>query len=216
MVARQHYERELSVTPNLGQAIRYLLAVLEAMPDVVPDIFQRPDSPVVIYTDASAEGSRVRIGGIIFEVGRRPAIFAHDVSEQTRPLLGEGDTVINQAELLAAPLLVYSAPARLKGKDVIWFLDNTSAETALVKAGGPTETMCFLALIAGAALGGLGAAVWYDHVGTNDNPADVLSRAGLEDPAVLSNVERGVWDVVKVVEPDVTTLEFHRLWQCRA
>eukprot|EP00959_Pyramimonas_sp_CCMP1952_P212072 4438103-Pyramimonas_sp.AAC.1 len=58
--------------------------------------------------------------------------------------------------------------------------------------------MCFLALIASAALGGLGAAVWYDRVDTNDNPTDVLPRAGLEDPAVLSNVERGVWDVLKV------------------
>ena len=95
-------------------------------------------------------------------------------------------------------------------------MDNTSAETALVKAGSPTETMCFLALVANAALGGLGATVWYDHVDTDDNPADVLSRAGLEDLAVLSNVELGMWDVVKVVEPDVTTLDFHRLWQCRA
>ena len=119
-------------------------------------------------------------------------------------------------QLMAAPLLVYSAPARLKGKDVIWFLDNASAETALVKAGSPAETMCFLALVANAALGGLGATVWYDHVDTDDNPADVLSRAGLEDPVVLSNVEFGVWDVVKVVEPDVTTLDFHRPWQCRA
>ena len=213
LIARQHYEAEVGITPNLEMSLRYLLAAIEHLPDAVFELFARSGPPVVVYTDASAEGHRVRIGGIVYARGARPSVFVYDVSAHLRPLLGEGETVINQAELLAAPLLLHSAPGLLRGKDILWFIDNTSAEAALVKSGSPTQSMCHLALVASAALAGLGARPWYDHVASDDNPADVLSRAGYDDPRVQSMVESGQWQRIAVVEPSIDHLHFDALWR---
>ena len=84
---------------------------------------------------------------------------------------------------------------------MLWFLDNTSAESALIKAGSPTETMCRLAMVAGAALAGLGAKTWFDHVASADNPADVLSRAGFSDKRVAEAVRTRRVDVIEPKEP---------------
>ena len=131
---------------------------------------------MVVYTDASDEGGRIRIGALVLVPGQVPHGLVYDVSPELSPLLGAQGTKINQAELLAAPVLIASAHELLRGRDLLWFIDNTSAESALVKAGSPTETMCRLALMATAALAGLGARAWYEHVESDDNPADVFSR----------------------------------------
>ena len=102
---------------------------------------------------------------------------------------GTQDTIINQAELHAAPVVACTVPDTLRGADVIWFIDNAAAEAALVKAGSPTQTMCRIALIATAALAAVGARTWYEHVPSEASPADVLSRAGLDDPAVRAAIE---------------------------
>ena len=100
-VARQYYETTTDITTNLLLAIQYCLAVLAVLPDVSLQLMSRISPPVVIYTDASADGDRVRLGGVLFEQGRKPAVWIYDVTDRMRPLLGDKKTVINQAELLA-------------------------------------------------------------------------------------------------------------------
>ena len=160
LIARQHCEAEECITPNLGWSLRYLQAAVLHLPDANFELFATAEAPAVIYTDASAEGDNVRLGGIVYIRGRRPLIFVYDVSPSLWPLLGAGGTVINQAELLAAPLLLYSAPEALRGEDIMWYVDNTSAESALVKSGSPTLSVCYLALLANAAMAGLRARAW--------------------------------------------------------
>ena len=54
----------------------------------------------------------------------------------------------------------------------------------MVKAGSPTETMAALALVATATLARLKARTWFEHVASDDNPSDVLSRDAHADPDV--------------------------------
>ena len=42
-------------------------------------------------------------------------------------------------------------------------------------------------------LSSLGCRCWFEHVPSDDNPADVLSRAGLDDAEVRANVAAGTW-----------------------
>ena len=51
--------------------------------------------------------------------------------------------------------------------------------------------MCSLALAIAASLPSLGVRAWYEHVPSKDNPADVLSRAGLADPQVAEKLANG-------------------------
>ena len=102
---------------------------------------------------------------------------------------------------------------RLRDSYVIWFVDNISANTALVKAGSPTESMARIALQAGAMLAGLDCRVWFERVPSDDNPADVLSLAAVDDPEVAQDLVNGKL----VLGPPVDIghfyhLDFHCLW----
>ena len=105
-------------------------------------------------------------------------------------------------------------PEVIRDSDVLWFIDNTSAESALVKAGSPTQTMCGIALAATAALAGLNARPWFDHVPSPDNPADALSRGGLADPGVQQRIRSGEWLVHRAVPPpNESMLDYMFWWQ---
>ena len=126
--------------------------------------------------------------------------------------MGPQQTIINQAELLAAPLLAWSTPDRLADADVIWFIDNKAAESALVKAGSPTESMCLLALAASAAFASIRARVRFDYIPSRDNPADVLSREGMGNADVARKFVEGTWVAVHPREPPSHTLNFAAMW----
>ena len=115
-----------------------------------------------------------------------------------------------------APVLSWSLGEQLRNHAVIWFIDNKSAESALVKAGSPTTTMCRLALIAIASFARIGARVWFEYVPSKDNPSDVLSRAGFYDPMVRAKVSSGEWSQEVAVEPPILALDFEALWRITA
>ena len=71
----------------------------------------------------------------------------------------------------------------------------------MVKAGSPTETMSRMALAASTELVILDAVVWFEHVASKDNPADVLSREAIEDNDVEAKLESGEWVYRNPVEP---------------
>ena len=137
--------------------------------------------------------------------------MVHDVPDALRATWGT-DAAINQGELYAAPLTVSSVPELLEGEDVLWWIDNTSAEAALVKAGSPTESMCDIALAATAALAGLRCRPWFDHVPSPDNPADALSRDGLEDETVRRRIACGAYVVREAVEPPRNSILDYEYW----
>ena len=122
-------------------------------------------------------------------------------------------TVTNQAELHAAPVVAESAGHLIADSEVIWWIDNTSAETSLIKAGSPTTTMCALALVATACFARLRARPWFEHIDSADNPADVLSRAGDRDPEVARRLSSGEWVRLPAREPPWERgLDFSAWW----
>ena len=173
LIARQYWEEGVDITGNLRAALLFLMAVVRYQADRSVALMPRPSRPVLVYTDASDEAGRVRVGALVIDAAGTGHVVVYDVPDDLRSEWG-GETVINQGELYAAPLTVCSVPDLLRGQDVLWFIDNTSAESALVKAGSPTETMCELALGATAALASLGVRPWFEHV---PSPDPTLSAA---------------------------------------
>ena len=212
-IARQYYEDLISMTPNLEASICFLMAAVRWHQDRTIPVVPRRRPLALVYTDASDEGGVVRVGALVVDPSGRGHALVYDVPASLRDEWGT-TTVINQAELYAGPLTAWSMPELLRRHDVLWLIDNTSAESALVKAGSPTESMCRLALTATAALAGLDARPWFEHVASPDNPADVLSRAGLRDPLVMGRVASGEWLVhVAVPPPAESMLDYEFWWQ---
>ena len=193
-VANRQYSHESGpLSPACRLSLRFLQAVCSKAPSRAVHLLHKPDRPVLVYTDASAESHSMRVGMLVFSPGSLPLAFVHDVPESVAaPWRGEAEG-INQGELYAANVLAWSAPDIFRGKDMIWFIDNTSAESALVKSGSATESMSRLALQAAAFFTALGARVWFEHIPSEDNPSDALSRAGFADPFVAQMIASGQW-----------------------
>ena len=93
---------------------------------------------------------------------------------------------------------------------------EAKAETALVKAASPTESMCRLALLASASFAALGARVWYEHVPSKDNPADAaLSRDGHVEEVVLEALRASECVQITPCEPP-HNLGYDDLWRAHA
>ena len=86
---------------------------------------------------------------------------------------------IGQLEILAALVPYLSMPATLAGRDVVHWIDNTSAKAALVHgySGAPDSSRLVHALHAYNL--GLRARPWFEYVRSQANPADEPSRVDL-------------------------------------
>ena len=65
--------------------------------------------------------------------------------------------------------------------DVIWFIDNISAAMALIKGASTKADLSAMAVALHAIFAHRRLRVWIEYVESASNPADGLSRAGLED-----------------------------------
>ena len=215
-IARQYYEhdRTLLEGSNLWECCEYLKAALISAPDRRVQLFAPRLAPVLVYTDASLEAGKARIGALV-KIPEGPVlVMSKDIEGDLRMMCGDSDHFISQAELLAAPLLVHSMPTQLAGRDIIWFIDNRAAETALVKAGSPSESMCRIALLATASFAAIKARPWFDHIASDDNVyADRLSRGGFDDPLVSAFLSAGLWTKVEAVEPTWVSLSYSDLFE---
>ena len=73
--------------------------------------------------------------------------------------------------------------------------------------------MTRLALQATAMFAALNCRCWFEHIPSDDNPSDVLSRAGMEDPEVRRKCDAGEWVFRNPIVPRVSAATpYHELW----
>ena len=63
----------------------------------------------------------------------------------------------------------------------------------MIKGSSPQSDSSEMALIAALRSAELGCRLWFEWVHTAQNPADPLSRLGLEDPGVQQQLRTGSW-----------------------
>ena len=123
-----------------------------------------------------------------------PAIcFSVDVPEYVLEAWKIRKQYITQGELLAGPLALQCLEEVLAGQQVLWFVDNQAALTAMIKGASPVQDNCRMALILAKRLAGARVACWFEFVDSKANPSDPLSREGYEDPIVLSHLHASTW-----------------------
>jgi len=89
---------------------------------------------------------------------------------------------ISQCELFTVYLALYHEAAKWEGADIIWFIDNVSAAMAIIKGASAKADLSAISVAIHAVFARLRIRVWVEYVESASNPADGLSRAGLEDP----------------------------------
>jgi hypothetical protein len=89
---------------------------------------------------------------------------------------------ISQCELFTAYTAIANEAEQFRDADVLWYIDNISACMALIKGASAKADLTAIAVAIHAVFARLNCRVWIEYVESASNPADGLSRAGLEDP----------------------------------
>ena len=139
----------------------------------------RAESPLVIFTDGACEDNLVTVGAVIFEGDRAPEYFGHLVPDrvwQHWKRKSDQSQVIGQAEIAPVLIAKLTWADRVRGRRVIFFIDNEAARIGLVRSFSPSLPSLRLIgqsidldLI-------LCASSWYARVPAVANPADLPSR----------------------------------------
>ena len=122
---------------------------------------------------------------------------------------------INLGELLAAPVTGVIAPELLRGRDILWFIDNKSALSQLIRRTSSAADASQLAAVHSLTMAALGTRVWYEWVPSKTNPADVLSREAWDSPEVQLKLASGEWVRLSGVVPwpRLLTVDYTSIWE---
>eukprot|EP00933_Yihiella_yeosuensis_P052119 TRINITY_DN50123_c0_g1_i1.p1 TRINITY_DN50123_c0_g1~~TRINITY_DN50123_c0_g1_i1.p1 ORF type:complete len:177 (-),score=13.43 TRINITY_DN50123_c0_g1_i1:54-584(-) len=152
---------------------------------------------MVVYSDASFEpGKPVRVGWVIcmddYTIGRT-AVIPQGVVESWH----NRKTNIFPAEAFLTILVPAVHPESLSGRQVIWFIDNEAAASALIRGDTKGSDVRSIVQCAQLALIKLRCFVWVEWIDSASNPSDGLSRDGLADRWTVSQG----WDLADVQVP---------------
>ena len=191
---------------HLEKALMFLRDVLPQVgPRSVP-LWTRPVQPTVIYSDAAWpsdwDGSKEikipRIGWVIFTPGCRPKAFSMTVNRSITGHLLERRQQIMAMEAFAAIAAPTVSPELFQDKEIIWFVDNESAVSSLIRGASRPEDVNHVAAVSTVTFAKLNSKVWFEWIDTESNPADGLSRQGVSDPWTAEQP----WDCVDLGDRD--------------
>ena len=202
LTARQYWEhvRDHALTPKLAEALYFLQEALTTMPDRKIKVGVTGGPSHVMYTDASTlTKGGLRLGLLLLEEGKQGLCSVYDVPQWVVDAWELRTTYIGQGELLAGPLAMLLHEQAMKGRYVTWYVDNTSAVSALIKTCSPTADNSPMALVSGLMAARAQMRIWYEWVPTHQNESDGLSRDGYDDPYVQHQLATGAWGSVQPV-----------------
>jgi hypothetical protein len=87
---------------------------------------------------------------------------------------------IGQLEILAELVPYLTEPATFRGREVVHFVDNTSAIYATIKGYSPSRDSARLVHLIHSVLAALGTTVWFEYVPSKLNIADAPSRGDFD------------------------------------
>ena len=122
----------------------------------------------------------MRIGLLLLRNNLQAICFSIDVPEYVLEAWDLRKQYITQGELLAGPLALQCLEEDLSGQQVLWFVDNQAALTAMIKGSSPIQDNCRMALILAKRLARARVACWFEFVDSKANPSDPLSREGYQ------------------------------------
>ena len=143
-----------------------------------------PAPPLILFTDASYEGGVAGIGAVLVDtLGGRPEVYDGQIPDdlvQHWTSTGQ-EQIISQAELTVVVAMRFMLGARLKGRRIIYFIDNEAARFALLKGTSGKDSMQRLAAAFHAADLIHPCVTWVERVPSSSNPSDSPSRGQADE-----------------------------------
>ena len=191
VVSERQYARfpcsdRFALDPPLKEALNQWRKLIKAGPPRPIDFRVDKKADIVIFTDGFTPDPRSndrkpdRIGAVMFD--RRllePVQFTSIVPDQVKKKWLQRKTQIVPVEMVAPIVALVTFADRLKGKDLLLFIDSEAVEGALVKGYSSKEDLCTLVSVFWDLVFELQITVFIDRVATDANPADWPSRGDL-------------------------------------
>ena len=195
-------ESTTKATPQILKMCLFFEILVKNLPP--REILLRPQQkqPLLIYTDASSNGSRYGLGIVVIDLAdpSRPAQVAsalapewlisrlRNIYERDGPFhtIHEENKLINPLELVAAASAYYTFPDLARGRQVLHFIDNTAALSSTVHGYSSRPAMADIVTLYHLRLFSLQVSVWHEWVPSKANIADIPSRTldAVNDPAL--------------------------------
>ena len=173
------------VSPQLIHVISHALSLLmESKPRTVESWAECP--PLLLFTDGAAEESfeRVTHGAVLVDPWKQTSYYFGDQipAEFLRLWTRSGKRqVIAQAEVFPVVIAKSTWEESLRGRSILWFLDNESARMALIRNFSGVLDNFFLLQMNAAMDVKVQARNWYSRVPSKSNPADDASQLVFSD-----------------------------------
>ena len=155
--------------------------------------------PAVVYSDASFEGGELRLGWVIFIPGRTPFGGTCKVPDDVLQAWLPRKQQIFPGETLCGLLIPWVHSRELQGRDILWFIDNEGAVSALIRGSSGQSDVHLIAQLSNVLIHSLKCRAWYEWVDSGSNPSDGLSRDGLSDVWTTAQC----WDVKEYPFPQL-------------
>lgn len=169
---------------NIDSQLRQVLlsalkTLMDARPRRVSSWTGRP--PVLVFTDGACEeeGANVSHGAVLVDLYFNQFFYFGDsVPQEWTDKWKEGGKtqLIGQAEIFPVLVAKKTWKKNLEGRPVLWFLDNSSAQAALVRSFSPVLDNYELLTINAVIDVALQSLNWYSRVPSKSNPGDAPSR----------------------------------------
>jgi hypothetical protein len=134
----------------------------------------------------------IRIG-ILAILDGDTLVYSTDVPAEVVDTWAPRGSYINLGELLAGPVLLHLLGHRLKGRAIMWFVDNIAAAAAMSRAASSSRDGSHLAGMMALSLIALRARAWFEYIESASNPADILSRDAYDSPVVQDHLASKRW-----------------------
>ena len=191
--------RSSLLSPEEEIALRFFIVLLADMPPREVRIRDSPADPVLVWTDASSDAPLLGdVGFVVFD----PDLVGRPRAELPLPLCCPGDLRpfsgfvfgadpvpasltaclvpkqqnIGQYELLAGFAPYLSLPELLRGRDVMHWIDNTSAAAVLVRGYSGRPDSAHVANMFHLFNSRLRSRIYFEYVESKANVADLPSR----------------------------------------
>ena len=177
---QRQYSAETELTPSIVSALEFFTNFLDHADAIPRTCYIDPPSRshLLIWTDAAWERMMGTMGIVIFvpEAGRFYYSFAEVPDWMVRKWVPSMQK-IGQAEILAAILPYISLPPKLLNRrNVIHFVDNTSALSALLNGYSRASDSAWMVNIFHTHNTKTHTNVWWEHVDSKANCSDMPSR----------------------------------------
>ena len=177
----RQYSSATRLTPALTAAILFFIALLTDPPPKVTQFIRSTRKVLLVWSDAMLQDGVGRLGFVVHDPSDDLTLYSSYLVPQWMLLMFAHPLhCIGQLEIMAA-LMVYITldsydPDMVRDRDIIHFVDNTSAIMGLYKGYSPSPDSCRLIQIFHLLMARMNFRVWWEWVASKANISDLPSR----------------------------------------